>query len=897
MKGKLRKPIGLFLAVTVIATCIVVTIPVSATDVVWSEDFNDWTELSESVYRDNGWEAKHETNFNDAINNADLVKIDDEHGISYKFSTGSGAQINRHLGLSSGKYKVEYSVYSKTDAGTMFYVYMSGANVTSDNQTERNNVQPGSGEEVLDGNTNALTALGKSGIAYFGSSFATTNKKWSTTYETGKWYDYSIIVDMDTRLYKTTVSTDDTVVYEITRVMDPGASLNLIGMTSWNPGATEVYVDDFKVTRTTEGITQILNDDLESYTSWDMTGNPEPSFDRGYNNGYWGRTVDFADSSRAAVLDNTTYSGNQTLAFFKNAASYMSYQFTNPINTGKLRIKFALLNRTGSEGPVIHFDDTFASDSNNLRSITQYGGIHPTTKDINISATGPFAEQSDTILDSPAAIWYDWVYDIDFDNKTVSLSIEKDGRTIARRKNVSLSLNQISAFDITAWSGTADGTPKFWVDELVVEVVTENETPDDYLIFENNFDSDGITTVDSLKEEGWYFRSWANDADTHYEVKDGVMHIFDANEFIRKEFGNETTGKIRMSYDISSNGLAVVHMTGSGVTNLNENCTTPITLDPIHGVVIKNTTNWKDDGCKVADYTAGTWLSVEHIVDPVANTLFTTVTDSRGNLVGEPYEINLAYTGVKALAFKNWETNKDIYIDNVKVEYFFEIPTLTEDDITIKYASDMDADLTQSTIAPGVKSIILDFGAEIALETAEGYITIKNKDTGDYVDYTGEVDGNKFVMTLTTPSLAPLSTYELTVPATVATELGIELGTELVYEFATGEEECTVILDGIYVNDTKTDSLSGVTSGSFDVRFKFVNNKSKSADYAIIIGYYNADNRMVFADYYPDSVSSGASVDVDKEFTLPTMTDVSYVNVFIWDSLENAIPYITKIDL
>ena len=54
---------------------------------------------------------------------------------------------------------------------------------------------------------------------------------------------------------------------------------------------------------------------------------------------------------------------------------------------------------------------------------------------------------------------------------------------------------------------------------------------------------------------------------------------------------------------------------------------------------------------------------------------------------------------------------------------------------------------------------------------------------------------------------------------------------------------------------------------------------------------------MVFADYYPDSVSSGVSVDVDKEFTLPTMTDVSYVKVFIWDSLENAIPYTTEIDL
>ena len=898
MKGNLKKLIGLLLAVTVMATCIVVTIPASAETVVWSEDFNDWTGTTKDDYTANGWEAKNETNFNDATNAA-LVQIDEEHGLSYRLSMTTGAQINKHLGLSSGKYQLDYSVYANTNTGTMFYMYMSGANVTSTDQVERNNVQPGSGEEVLDGNANALTALGKSGIAYFGSAFATTNKKWATTYETGKWYDYSIIVDMDTRLYKTTVKTGDTVVYEITRVMDPGASLNLIGMTSWNPTATEVYVDDFKVTPVTEALTEIVNDDFESYTSWDMTDDPAPSADRGYNNGYWGRATGFADGSRAAVLDNTTYTDNQTLAFFKDAASYMSYQLTNPINSGKMRIKFALLNRAGSEGPVIHFDDTFQSDSgdNATRSIAQYGGIHPTTKDINISATGPFAAQSDTILDAPAAIWYDWIYDIDLDDKTVTLTIEREGRVVARRRNVTLSLAQIAAFDITAWSGTADGTPKFWVDDLVIERVMDNETTEDYLIFENNFDEDGITTVDSLKQDGWYFRSWASDSDVHYEVANGAMHIFDVNEFIRKEFANETAAKIRMSYDISSTGLTVVQLTGSGVTNLNENVTTPLCLDPTHGVVIKNTDNWKTEGSKIADYTAGTWLSVEHVADVANKTMETTVKDSRGNLVGEPYATTLAYDGLKAIAFKNWQADTDIYLDNVKVEYFYGTPTLTENDITIKYISDIDADLTQDTIAPGVKSIALDFGTEIAKETANGAITIKNVDTGATVGYVGEVVGNTFVMTLTDASLAPTTKYEMTVPGTVATELGVALGTELVYEFETGKAECTTVLDGIYVCGEKKESLSGITSGSFDVKFKIVNNKTEDASYAIIVGYYDANDRMIYTDFAADTAGSGASVDVSKSFTLPDMTKVNYVKVFIWDSLENAMPYCEGISL
>ena len=142
MKGNLKKLIGLLLAVTVMATCIVVTIPASAETVVWSEDFNDWTGTTKEIYTANGWEAKNDNNFNDAINNAALVQIDEEHGLSYRLSMTSGAQINKHLGLSSGKYQLDYSVYASTNTKTMFYMYMSGTDVTSDNQIKRNPTSP-----------------------------------------------------------------------------------------------------------------------------------------------------------------------------------------------------------------------------------------------------------------------------------------------------------------------------------------------------------------------------------------------------------------------------------------------------------------------------------------------------------------------------------------------------------------------------------------------------------------------------------------------------------------------------------------------------------------------------------------------------------------------------------
>lgn len=908
MKGKLRKLIGMLLTLSVLAASVVVTMPASAATEVWSENFNDWTVVTD--YKTNGWVANND----DSAAQAELVTIDAEHGQSFKLAKNS-VQIKYPVGLTSGQYKVDYSMYFQNDNDQGALVFMTG-NI--------NNPQYDAGEEALynadkSSNSNALSMFWTGGNAYFGSG-TNQNKKWATVYEKDTWYDISTIVDMDSRLYKTTVTAGGAKVYEITRIMDPNTNLSAIGFANWYATGTDAVIDNFKVTSTTEKLTKIVEDDFENYTRLYInpdegeTISPANSMTYAFNNGWWGLYAEHGGSYATPTLDSTTFPGNKVLGFFKAGTTMISHQFNNPIYEGKVKIKFSINQTEKGARPAIFFDDTFTTGEYDLtagsngerRNPQQYGGTWPATNDVYIGSAGNVNSGNDIILNTVPNEWYDWVYVIDLDTKKLSLTIEKDGKVITRKRGVDFGFDQICSFDIRAWDGAADGTKMFFLDDVVVEKLGD-ETPADYLMFENNFDTD---TVDSMKKEGWVFSEAEGKT---YAISDGVLNITGNGAGVSKRFANETADKIRISYNVKagSGGLGVIDYVGSSTTVTGNNRVALLYLDAANSNAVYHTYFSTLEAYKIADYTANTWLTVENVIDTVNKTVTYKLTDQYGDLIGEPYTLenpahifpdadgnpNGYVTGIQSLFFRNWGfAGSNIAVDNVKVEYYYGIPKINEDQISMKYISGDDVDLTQAVVAPGIKSITLDFDAEVTQESTSGAITLKEKGGTAVESYTGTISGNTYVMTLDS-ILKPRTTYELTVAGDVGTSLGMTIGKDFTYEFTTGAAECITLMDGVYMSGQKIETLTGVTSGDIDVKMQVVNNMTNSADYTIIIGYYNSNNMMVYTDIAAGTVDGESSKDVSERFTLPDMTNVSYAKVFIWDSVRNAIPYCDEITL
>lgn len=245
----------------------------------------------------------------------------------------------------------------------------------------------------------------------------------------------------------------------------------------------------------------------------------------------------------------------------------------------------------------------------------------------------------------------------------------------------------------------------------------------------------------------------------------------------------------------------------------------------------------------------------------------------------------------KAIRLRLWgDATCKAYFDNLKMVYDIERPKLDESGVTM--VDSADAVVTNyDEVDSALKTITLDYGTELA---NAGTVTLAD-DTGDTVEFTGEIVGETYVMTLN-EILKDGTDYTLSASGAVGVN-GNAQDMSLEMRFTTAEMGSDIVRLDKLTNEAGEDitSLSQL-SGTFTVNTSAVNRTDEARDLIWIVAYYNGD-RFVDAQMQTDVLDANSALVNQPEFTALAMTDITKVKVFLWDTLDDMVPYCDALEL
>ncbi len=303
-------------------------------------------------------------------------------------------------------------------------------------------------------------------------------------------------------------------------------------------------------------------------------------------------------------------------------------------------------------------------------------------------------------------------------------------------------------------------------------------------------------------------------------------------------------------------------------------------------------------GPQLANFNKGEWYHYTITVHPKKSVYDVKMYEDDGTtLVAEQSDIPMNYTDAqnipqktfKAVRFRLWNNNNQAYIDNFKMTYDVERPKLDETGVTM--IDSTDAVVTNyDEVDSALKTITLDYGTELA---SAGTVMLADS-TGDTVDFTGKIEGETYVMTLD-EILKDKTEYTLTASDAVGTN-GNAQDMAMELTFTTGQVGSDIVRLGKLTNDEGDITSLSQLSGTFTVNTTAVNRTESSKDLTWIVAYYNGD-RLVDAQIQTAALSANSALRTQPQFTAPSMTDVTKVKVFLWNTLDNMAPYCEALEL
>lgn len=359
-------------------------------------------------------------------------------------------------------------------------------------------------------------------------------------------------------------------------------------------------------------------------------------------------------------------------------------------------------------------------------------------------------------------------------------------------------------------------------------------------------------------------------------------------------------GDVTIDFDLRLDGdnpNFLVDLANSSTENSeNFTGTTAIRTNGFDGLV---TTQYHNGtGTVLANFEKGKWYHYTITVHPKKSAYDVKMYEDDGTtLVAEMSDIpmnctdaqNVQQTTFKAVRFRLWNASNQAYIDNFKMTYDVERPKLDESSVTM--VDSTDAVVTNyDKVDSALKTITLDYGTELA---SVGTVTLADA-TGDTVDFTGEIVGETYIMTLD-EILKDKTEYTLSASDAIGTN-GNAQDMGLAMTFTTGQVGSDIVRLGKLTNDAGDITSLSQLSGAFTVNTTAVNRTDVEKDLTWIVAYYNGD-RLVDAQTQTAKLSPNTALRSQPKFTVPDMTDVTKVKVFLWNTLDNMVPYCEALEL
>ena len=502
--------------------------------------------------------------------------------------------------------------------------------------------------------------------------------------------------------------------------------------------------------------------------------------------------------------------------------------------------------------------------------------------------------------------WYDVSAVLDLESGTYNVQLIYNGNVIASYRG--LDSNILDAKDgskvttlkyvrLRSWGGTTD------LRSLKIEKI-DKETSDECVIASENFED--VTYIAGHKGNS-YFKigktsSWLDDEDIAFVNEDAVstsrvLKMLPNNSWsgITRTFPTISAGKYKFTFDVYVNGTQIMITAGpsKGGDGLN------LAYVSAEGDIC-HTKRWKEANNVVATAPMNSWVTVENIIDISNKKITYTVKDANGTQIGKTVTVSgygaisddgkLSSDDFNTFRVVNWNASKVAYLDNFRLEYYIEKPSLSVDRISM---TDKDGETITnyaSSVTPAIKDISLDFGCDLKASSLEGAITLAPSN-GTPVECDYEIANGKYI--LKPKALLSANTkYELTVAPTVSNTNGDILGTEFKLEFTTSKIDSVIRLSGATINGEQFTALSQLTSGAKIVVNTDVTNADTVSKNLIYIAAYYSGNLLKDVEAKTSVVSAGAISAESQTFTAPTdITGIDSVKIFLWDTKESMKPY------
>lgn len=920
MKGKFMKKTFSLMLVLVMALSLVVftSVPASAQEPVFSEDFTTWTadNFSEKLTA-GGWSGDN----NGAALSADAnLKANYNGHTTTGYSVGSNNILKTTFAdspITTGKYEVKIKFNPGKEPNANIYLGGSEPSFTKWNAISSDDYLFGANFRwngfTKDETGAALGSKDTTGSSFLVGENSMRNNHWRDNageFKYNKWYDLSVKADFETRLVHMALYEEGATapVAEHRYVMSSSAALGTIMFTNNN---NPFVVETITVTPMSENVTQLANetfDDATIIADWDINvkgGHKSlmSSFWTVEKGGRDSHIIDktAADGTKAFHFDTTTFAADEahkTALGFKQNAQNLQYDLVNPLSSGRVELSYDYYDVNGSAKPLVAITegDTAGDDYAMLLS-SQSNEIYPFWR----------PGKGYPILGEVSGKWYTVNVVVDLEKDTQDLTVSLGDKQIFKiidqpliKADSLVAPSQIDAIRILNWGGTNP----FYIDNFKINVLTgEKETVDYITVYEDNFND--AATMDDIFARGW--REPKNtgaaglvaEGDNKYVKIEGNADVVGGFE---KDFAyDKTTGKYRFTFDAKVGaGAKGIY----GFIDINSWSEIGVLVN-LGQTEVGHSNHNVDNGSEVLGKTTpGAWIRVETVVDLSKKEIVYTLKDIETNAILNTYTNtafkstdNLVMDGARSFKMMSYggKTAEDntVYLDNLKIEYGYGKPELSAEYVTMTdYKGAAIEGITN--ITPGVKTIALDFRDAVTEESVAENISLSGVDKDgktDNVAISGQLSGSKYV--ISTPVLMGDATYTLTVGENVANSIGLTLGKEFTYTFTTGKGFCKATADGVYAGAMKCNSVGEIKAAEvtqISVKANAENITRDDEIISVIVAYYSG-NMLVKTELKEVTVKSGATDSISESFTLPDMTNVTTVKAFLWNNATDLMPY------
>lgn len=264
---------------------------------------------------------------------------------------------------------------------------------------------------------------------------------------------------------------------------------------------------------------------------------------------------------------------------------------------------------------------------------------------------------------------------------------------------------------------------------------------------------------------------------------------------------------------------------------------------------------------------------------------------STDTLLVEPVGSYLSKMGY--LRLNSWTVAGEIAVDDVIMTEIVRQPevldiklnTIASGKVSIDDGEDV------SEVDPSIDGIVIDFGVPVSYESIEGKVTLEAENGDAAALNDGIVIGSKYYAKI--PQIATKTNYIVRVAPGVqgnSYESYKKMAGDAAYAFTTGDYK----VSGEF---STLPTIASTDTGIKTVGIEVNNGSPEAIKYVIIAAYYNEHNKLIYADPYASTVEAGASVTESVEFTLPTLTNVTTVKYFLWDSINAMTAYCAAEDV